>query len=164
KVRVDARVPEPNTWHELLTTLSESYELNKKTVAVQEYGEPSIELYDELKRKGATVCPVPVYRWAFPEDPGPLLASVESTIAGEFDILMFTSANQVNNVLQAAEQLGRKTEWMDAAKKCGIASIGPTASEKLKAVGLPVHVEASPPKMGQLVRVALAEAKKRMGS
>lgn len=164
KVRVDARVPEPNTWHELLTTLTENYELKNQTVAVQEYGEPSTELYQELEIKGTKVCPVPVYRWAFPEDTGPLLAAIESTIAGEFDVLMFTSANQVNNVLEAAEQLGQKSDWLAAANNCGIASIGPTASEKLKAVGLPVHVEASPPKMGQLVKVALAEAKKRLGS
>lgn len=164
KVRVDARALEPNTWRELLTTLTENYELSGRTVAVQEYGEPSIELYDELEKRGATVYPVPVYRWAFPEDTGPLFAAVESTIAGEFDVLMFTSANQINNVLQAAEQLGKKSKWLAAARNCGIASIGPTASEKLKSVGLPVRVEASPPKMGQLVKAALTEAKNRLGN
>ena len=105
---------------------------------------------------------MPVYRWAFPEDTGPLFAAIEAAIAGEFDVLMFTSAHQVTNVLQAAEQLGKKDEWMKAAENCGIASIGPTASEKLRSVGLPVHVEASPPKMGQLVRIAVAEGKRRL--
>jgi len=164
KVRVDDRVPEPNTWRETLSTLQGSGDLQGQTVAVQEYGEPSTELYEALKQAGANVLPVPVYRWAFPEDPRPLYAAVEATIAGEFDVLMFTSANQIANVLEAADQLGKKTEWMAAARNCQIASIGPTASEKLRSVGLPVSVEASPPKMGQLVRIALAEAKKRLGN
>ena len=43
-----------------------------------------------------------------------------------------------------------------------VASIGPTASEKLREVGLPVHVEASPPKMGPLVRAAIQEAEERL--
>ncbi len=164
KVRVDHRVPEPNTWHELLATLTDNLDLAGKTVAVQEYGEPNPELYEELKRRGAKVLPVPVYRWAFPEDTGPLFAAIEATIAGEFDVLMLTSAHQVANVLEAAEQLGKKDQWMQAARNCGIASIGPTASEKLRSVGLPVHVEASPPKMGQLVRIAVAEGQRRLGN
>ncbi len=163
-VRVDHRVPEPNTWHELLKTLTDNIDLAGKTVAVQEYGEPNPELYDELQRRGAKVLPVPVYRWAFPEDTGPLFAAIDAIIAGEFDVLLFTSAHQVANLLEAAEQLGKKDAWMNAARDCGIASIGPTASEKLQSVGLPVHVEASPPKMGQLVRVAVAEGKRRLGN
>ncbi len=162
KVRVDFRVPEPNTWRELLKTLSENLSLAGQTIAVQEYGEPSLELYEELKRQGANVLPVPVYRWAFPEDTGPLLAAIEATIAGEFDLLMFTSAHQIANVLEAAEQIGKKADWKKAASQCGIASIGPTASEKLRSEGLPVTVEASPPKMGPLVRLALEEARKRL--
>lgn len=162
KVRVDIRVPEPNTWRELLTALSESLPLAGQTIAVQEYGEPSHELYEELIRREAKVLPVPVYRWAFPEDMAPLNAAIEATIAGEFDMLLFTSANQLSNVLEAAKRQGKQAEWLEAAQKCGIASIGPTASEKLRSVGLPVHVEASPPKMGPLVRMALEEAHRRL--
>lgn len=162
KLRVDIRVPEPNTWRELLTSLAESLPIAGQTIAVQEYGEPSVELYEELNRREANVLPVPVYRWDFPEDMAPLHAAIDATIAGEFDVLMFTSANQINNVLEAAKRQGKQAEWLDAAKKCGIASIGPTASEKLRSVGLPVHVEASPPKMGPLVRLALEEANRRL--
>jgi uroporphyrinogen-III synthase len=161
-VRVDFRAPEPNTWRELLTTLKENLPVAGQTIAVQEYGEPSRELYEELKRLGANVLPVPVYRWAIPEDTGPLLAAIDATIAGEFDMLLFTSANQITNVLDTAEQDGKKAAWIKAALNCGIASIGPTASEKLRSLGFPVHVEASPPKMGPLVRVALEEARKRL--
>ncbi len=162
KVRVDIRVPEPNTWRELLTALAENIPIAGQTIAVQEYGEPSLELYEELKRREAKVLTVPVYRWDFPEDMAPLHVAIDATIAGEFDVLMFTSANQIANVLEAAKRQGKQAEWLDAALKCGIASIGPTASEKLRSVGLQVDVEASPPKMGPLVRAALLEANRRL--
>jgi len=156
-IRVDGRAPEPNTWHELFEMMSKSNWIEGQTIGVQEYGEPSTELYEALTEAGAKVIPVPVYKWGFPEDPGPLFAAVERTITGDFDVLMFTSANQVTNVLTAADQLDKKEDWKAAAKKCRIASIGPTASEKLRQEGLPVHVEASPPKMGPLVKAALAD-------
>jgi uroporphyrinogen-III synthase len=163
-VRVDHRVPEPNTWRELLDTLDASVPVAGRTVAVQEYGEPNDELYAALRERGATVLPVPVYKWAFPEDTGPLRDAIRRTVAGEFDALVFTSAQQVANVLRAAEEEGLRDAWTAAAKNCVVASIGPTATEKLHSVGLPVHAEASPPKMGPLVRAALdAVNRKRSG-
>ena len=68
---VTVAVPEPNTWHELLETMDASERcpaLKGLTVAVQEYGVPNTELLQELKKRGAQVLQVPVYRWALPED------------------------------------------------------------------------------------------------
>lgn len=146
------RAPEPNTWRELLSAMDAHGSLDGRVVAVQEYGESSDEFYAALRDRGADVRPVPVYRWAFPEDVGPLLAAIRETIAGEHDVLMFTSANQLNNVLQAAADEGLHDDWIAAAKKCVIASIGPTASARIAESGLTVDLEASPPKMGRLVR------------
>lgn len=158
-VRIDHRAPEPNTWREVLATIDAHVPVSGKTVAVQEYGQPSDEFYRELECRGATVLRVPVYLWDFPEDTAPLRAAIRSTIAGEFDVLMFTSAQQVENVLRAAAEEGLHAEWARAADGVFIASIGPTCSEKLREEGLPVHFEASPPKMGQLVRGALETAR-----
>jgi uroporphyrinogen-III synthase len=150
-VHIDHRAPEPNTWHELLRTIDDNLSLGGKTVAVQEYGEPNDDFYRALENRGAVLVRVPVYRWAFPEDTGPLLAAIRATIAGEFDALLFTSAHQLANVLQAAENEGLRDAWLAAARKCRIGSIGPTASEAIRESGLQVDVEASPPKMGQLI-------------
>jgi uroporphyrinogen-III synthase len=163
-VRIDLRAPEPNTWRELLAVIDENISIAGKTVAVQEYGRPNEELYRELEQRGASVLSVPVYRWALPADVEPLRAAVRATIDGEFDVLMITSANQVNNVLAVAESDGLREAWLEAARKCVIASIGPTASEALVEVGLPPDVEASPPKMGQLVRQAVESASAKLGS
>jgi len=151
-VHIDCRAPEPNTWKEFLTVLEADIPLVDTTVAIQEYGEPSNEFYGQLIQRGARVLPVPVYRWALPDDTGPLLSAIRATISGEFDVLMFTSANQLTNIRTVAESTDRWEAWQAAAQSCVIASIGPTASKALQAAGIPPQIEASPPKMGQLVR------------
>jgi len=156
-VRIDHRAPEPNTWRELLALVDEHLTIEATTVAVQEYGQPNVQFYEELKRRNARVMTVPVYRWALPDDVGPLAAAVRATVAGEFDVLAFTSAQQVHNVLEVAQAEGLRDDWLSTAKSCVIASIGPTCSETLTEIGLPVHLEASPPKMGQLVKLIFAE-------
>ncbi|MEX2286441.1 MAG: uroporphyrinogen-III synthase [Planctomycetaceae bacterium] len=162
-VRIDLRAPEPNTWRELLDVIDANLSPAGKNIAVQEYGRPNEELYRALEQRGASVLSVPVYRWALPEDVEPLLAAVRATIAGQFDVLMITSANQVTNVLTVAESDGLREAWLEAARKCVIASIGPAASETLIEAGLPPDVEASPPKMGQLVRQAIETASAKLG-
>jgi uroporphyrinogen-III synthase len=161
KVRIDHQVPEPNTWHELLALLDERVSVAGKTVAVQEYGQPSPELYEELSQRQARVLRVPVYRWELPEDTGPLQAAIRGTIAGNFDVLMFTSAQQFRNVLEVAESAGLRAAWLAAAKRCVIASVGPTASETLAGAGLPPDVEPEHPKMGHLV-VATAKTARQL--
>jgi uroporphyrinogen-III synthase len=158
-VRIDYRAPEPNTWHEVIGIFEQSVPLEGRRVAVQEYGAPSIEFYETLQTRGATVRPVPVYRWALPLDIEPLKASIRKTIAKEFDVLMFTSAQQLNHVLEVAEQDGLRLEWLSAANRyCVIASIGPTATETLQGAGLEVDIQPEHPNMGSLVKESLAFA------
>lgn len=150
--RIDHRAPEPNTWRDVLAVLDrQASPLAGRTVAVQEYGRPNEELYGELSGRGATVLPVPVYRWALPDDVQPLEDAVRRCVRGEFHVLMFTSAQQVIHVLEIAARLGLQDEWREAAARCVIASIGPTASETLAEEGLPPDIEPSHAKMGHLV-------------
>ncbi|MBM81414.1 MAG: uroporphyrinogen III synthase [Planctomycetaceae bacterium] len=161
KARIDHRVPEPNTWRELVETIDNVWSDDSPTnlegvkFAVQEYGIPSTELYNALKTRGADVYPVTVYRWALPDDCEPLLQAIKSTIAGDFDCLMITSAQQVHHVLEVADSHGLKDDWITAANNTRIASIGPTASETIRSLGLHVDLEPSHPKMGHLVRETL---------
>jgi len=168
KVRIDHQVPEPNTWRDLVALLDLKVPVAGRRVAVQEYGEPSTELYAALDERQAEVIRVPVYRWALPEDTGPLTAAVRGTIAHEFDVLMFTSAQQLRNVLAVSESAGMRDAWLSAARRCVIASIGPTASETLREAGLPADIEPEHPKMGHLVQATARDAlavlqKKREG-
>lgn len=154
------QVAEPNTWRELLQLLDEKVPVRGKRVAVQEYGQPNPELYSGLEERGAEVLRVPVYRWALPLDTAPLESAIRAAVAGEFDVLLFTSAYQAHNVLSVAARLGLKEEWLAAARRCVIASIGPTASETLESLGLSVDVVPEHPKMGHLVIAAARDAPK----
>ncbi len=158
-VRIDHHAPEPNTWRELLAMIdAEQVSVAGKAVAVQEYGQPNHEFYHELERRKARVKRVPVYRWSLPDDTGPLVNAIQTTIDGQFDVLMFTSANQLTNVLQIAEMHNSRSTWLKSAGKCIIASIGPTTSEALRLVGLPVDLQPEHPKMGHLVREVMQAA------
>jgi len=160
KVRIDHQVPEPNTWRELVALLdAQQVPVAGQVVAIQEYGQPSQELYDALGQRGAEVLPVPVYRWEMPADRGPLEAAIRQTVAGEIDVLMFTSGNQLNNILTAAEGIGLRDAWLTSARRCVIASIGPTATEFLEAAGLTPDIQPEHPKMGHLVLAAAEQAR-----
>lgn len=155
-LKYTVKAPEPNTWRDLLTAMGRAdININGQTVAVQEYGVANPELYAALRELGAAVLPIPVYCWALPDDIQPLQQAVTATIAGQLDALLFTSAQQLRHVLMVAEQMQQRDQWLHAAAKVVIASIGPTCSETIREEGLPVHVEASPPKMGPLVRSAV---------
>lgn len=169
-VRIDARAAEPNTWHEVVQSVLEvasSESVGSATageirqplagcrIAVQEYGEPSTDLYAELQKLGAEILPVPVYRWSLPDDLEPVEAAIEATIQGQVDILMFTTAQHLVHVLEIAKRTGRHDEWLKSARRCLIASIGPTASDRLREYGLPVDFQPSHPHMGHLVRETL---------
>ncbi len=160
QIRIDHFVPEPNTWRDMLALLDAVCPVAGKLVAVQEYGRPNTDFYRALEARGAQLMPVPVYRWALPEDVAPLEAAVKDTVNRQFDVILFTSANQLNNVLEVAQRLGLREHWLEAAGKCFIASIGPTASETLREAGLTPQVEASPPKMGQLVMQTMQAARR----
>ena len=158
-VHVDFRAPEPNTWKELLTAIDAHGPANwlaGKRIAIQEYGRMSLPLHEGLTERGAQVLPIPVYRWELPEEIGPLTESIHRTIAGDFQILLFTTANQLVNVLTIADQLGFRDQWLTAARKCFIGSIGPTATETLTEHGLPPQMEPTHSKMGHLARESIA--------
>ncbi|QDT98079.1 bifunctional uroporphyrinogen-III synthetase/response regulator domain protein [Gimesia aquarii] len=159
EVPIHYTAPEPNTWHDILSIWDQQgFSVTDKRIAIQEYGKPVQDFYDELHTRGARVLPVPVYRWALPQDLSGLRNAVHATIQAEFDVLMFTSAQQISHVLQIAEVEQSAEKWLQAASHTMIASVGPACSEALQQAGLSVDFEASPPKMGPLVKDALQAA------
>ena len=145
-------VPEPNTWVEVVTTLDEYRPVKGLRVAVQEYGASNPDLLEALRQRGAEVFPVPIYHWALPEDTGPLKQVLGEIIAGNMQVMLVTNAAQIDHVMQVLEQEGTTAQFKDACRQMVIASIGPTASERLKHYDLPVDFEPSHPKMGILVK------------
>ena len=99
------RVPEPNTWREVLQTIDTDVSIANQVVGLQEYGVSNASLVAGLEARGATVESLRVYGWEFPEDTGPLEANIRALAAGQRDMLLLTSAHQVVNMLRMAEQL-----------------------------------------------------------
>ncbi len=145
------RVPEPNTWREILATLDNRLPVTNHVVAVQEYGERNVSLIAGLQARGAIVESVPIYRWDLPEDLAPLQENIRRLAAGEIDVALFTAAQQVVHLLRVAEEMGLKSELHARLRNVTIASIGPTTSQALRDHGLSVDFEPSHAKMGHLV-------------
>ncbi|MEX5213867.1 MAG: uroporphyrinogen-III synthase [Nitrospiraceae bacterium] len=145
-------VPEPNTWRDLLAALDEQGSLANRRVAIQEYGAPNQELVHGLVEREAKVMPVSVYKWALPEDTTQLSNLLIDMIAGTIDVLLVTNAAQVDHVMRVLERGGNVDAMRAALKRMVVASIGPTASERMRNHGWPVDLEPSHPKMGILVK------------
>ena len=152
------RVPEPNTWRELLRTLDAELPVANQVVALQEYGQPNPSLVAGLEARGAKVLPVRVYEWGLPEDTAPLEANARAIAAGELDVALFTSAQQVVHLLLVAERLQLADQVRRGFERLVVASIGPTTSETLRSRGLPVDLEPEHAKMGHLVLAAAERA------
>ena len=154
---VDLPVPEPNTWRETLALLDARLPVAGSRVAVQEYGQPVPELTNGLEQRGAVVTRVPVYRWALPEDTGLLRAALTEIAERRIGAALFTSAQQVEHVLQVAAAAGIEDGVRAAmAEHVVVGSIGPTTSAALRARGLPVDIEPEHPKSGHLVAAVAA--------
>ena len=158
-------VPEPNTWRELLKTIDDDRKavgsLSGKKVAVQEYGISNPELLEGLKTRGAEILRVPVYRWALPDDLNPLTEAIVKMISGQVEVAMFTTAVQIEHLLQVARKMALENELKKVFDRIVIASVGPDCSDALRNQGLTVDIEPESPKMGPLV---VETAEKASGS
>ena len=145
-------VPEPNTWVDVVSTLDAHRPVKGLRVAVQEYGLPNRDLVEALKQRGANVVSVPVYRWALPEDTTPLKRVLNEILAGQVQVILVTNAAQIDHVMQVLEQEGNTAQLKTICRQLVVASIGPTASERIRNHGLTVDFEPSHGKMGILVK------------
>jgi uroporphyrinogen-III synthase len=157
-------VPEPNTWRDILQVLDERGSLIEVRIAVQEYGVSNPDLLAALRERGAQVTPVPIYKWALPDDIAPLRRVLDAIVAGQVDVLLITNAAQIDHVMQLLEQEGTTAQFKEACKKMVVVSIGPTASERLRHYDLPIDFEPSHSKMGILVKETSERVSSLLGS
>ena len=151
-------VPEPNTWMDVVSTLDAHRPVNGLRVAVQEYGVSNRDLLEALKQRGAQITPVPIYRWALPEDTAPMKEALRQILAGQVQVVLITNAAQFDHMIQLTEQEGETAMFKQACGRLVLASIGPTASERIRSHGLTVDFEPSHGKMGILVKETSEQA------
>jgi uroporphyrinogen-III synthase len=158
KLTPQIAVPEPNTWHDVLQALDAHGSLKGLRVALQEYGAPSNALLAGLRERGAEVTSVPVYRWALPEDIQALRRVLDAILGGQVAVALITNAAQVDHIMQVLSEAQQADAFRKALAGMVVASVGPTASERLRGHGLAVDLEPSHPKMGLLVKEASEQA------
>ena len=150
EVRIDRSAKEPYTTVEVLESL-EDLSLRGACVVVQRYGETNAALDKALREKGAEVVEIPTYRWALPENTGPLVDLIAALGRAEVDATVFTSASQPHNLFALARKLGSEGSLAANLNRTLVASIGPVCSAALREHGVTIALEASPPKLGPLV-------------
>jgi uroporphyrinogen-III synthase len=156
--------PEPNTWKEVLAVLDSNIQLKGKRIAVQEYGITNQELISGLEARGAEVLRVPVYRWALPENIAPLQAAIREIVEAQADIVIFTSATQVENVFQVAQQDGLDAKLAQSLTRALLVSIGPVCSAALVRFGIEPDFEPAHPKMGFMIGELAASAQQLLNA
>lgn len=72
--------------------------------------------------------------------------------------MLITNAAQIDHVMQLLEQGGNIARFTEACRKMVVASIGPTASERLRHYHLPIDFEPAHSKMGILVKETSEQA------
>jgi uroporphyrinogen-III synthase len=94
-------------------------------VTVQRHGGPNPALLAALHARGAEVQELSAYRWSLPIDTAPLTTLLDGLQREEVDVLVVTSASQIENVLTFAETAGRRAECLHALARVKVLSIGP---------------------------------------
>ncbi|GAA0976666.1 Transcriptional regulatory protein QseB [Nocardioides aquaticus] len=114
-------------------------------ILVQEHGQSLSMVAHALRRQGAEVTVVTVYRVAGAEDPTPMFQLVDRVADGELDAVTFTSAPAVAALMEAAGSTGRRDELISAFQADVLAvCVGPVTAAAFEMWGVPtVYPERS---------------------
>lgn len=153
----EAWSPSSESSEEVLARLLEEG-VEGRRVVVQLHGEPLPELTTALRRAGAEVLEVPVYRWVAPADTRPLHRLVgQLAVGGQIDCLTFTSAPAVASLLRTAGQDDRTAALLAALRgPVLVACVGPVTAAPLERLGVPT-VQPARARLGALVRTVVEE-------
>ena len=148
--------PSPNTWREIVAAFDNHAPdaCAGARIAVLEHGSAVPELIDALRARGAIATPVPIYKWALPEDLTPARQAVRAIVTDQIDVVMLTASIQLVHLLRVAGDIGLEREVKAGLRRTVIASIGPVTSDEVRRHGLQVDLEPTQPKMGFLVKEA----------
>ena len=160
-LRPTINVPEPNTWRDVVSKLDSEWPVSGRRLAIQEYGVKNEDLVRALSERGAVVTSLKVYTWELPEDTGPLKAAILKIVRGQAHVTVFTSARQIEHLLQVAAEIGLAPAVRRALnQEIVVASMGPITSEALNRNGIAADITPGHPKLGHLV---LAVARRAPG-
>jgi uroporphyrinogen-III synthase len=120
-------------------------DLTGQRIVVQEHGQSLSMAAEALRRQGADVTTVTVYRVLSAEDPEPMYHLVDRIADRELDAVTFTSAPAIAALMEAAGSTGRRNELIGAFRGDVVAScVGPVTAAAFDLWGVPsIHPERS---------------------
>ncbi len=143
----------PTERMEALVDILLAESLHGRRVALQEYGMESPELVAVLSGAGATVIPIPVYRWRVPTDAEPARRLARAARSGQVDAITFTSAPAVHNLFAMAGT-PEEADQLRAALNGPVtaACVGPVCAEGAREEGVEEPLTPAVGRLGLLVR------------
>ncbi len=128
--------------------------IQDRRVALQLDGSQCSDSADALRKAGADVVTLPVYRWLPPEDATPVHRLADAIVNASVDAVTFTSAPAVESLLALAGDRDLRGAFAeDVLPVC----VGPVCRETAVAHGLVAAIEPERPLLGAMVS-ALADA------
>lgn len=132
--------PESEEFDDVLDHLR-GRDLTGRRIVVQEHGQSLSMAGHALRRRGADVTTVSVYRVVPAEDPEPVFAMIDLIADRALDAVTFTSAPAVAALMDAAGSVGRRDEVVSAFQADVVAAcVGPVTSAAFEMWGVPTIV------------------------
>ncbi|MFT4085174.1 MAG: uroporphyrinogen-III synthase [Nocardioides sp.] len=129
--------PESEEFDDVLEHLR-GRDLTGKRIVVQEHGQSLSMVGHALRRQGASVETVTVYRVESAADPEPMFAMAEKIAAGEIDAVTWTSAPAVAAFMTAAGSVGLREDVIAGFQADVVAScVGPVTAAAFEMWGVP---------------------------
>ena len=129
--------PESECFEDVLEHLR-GRDLTGVRIVVQEHGQSLSMVAHALRRRGADVTVVTVYRVAGAEDPEPMFRMIDLIADRELDAVTFTSAPAVAALMDAAGPAGRRDDVVTAFQADVVAScVGPVTAAAFELWGVP---------------------------
>jgi uroporphyrinogen-III synthase len=113
-------------------------DLTGRRIVVQEHGQSLSMVAHALRRRGADVTTVTVYRVESAADPEPIFRLIDQIVDRAVDAVTFTSAPAVAALMDAAASTGHRDELVGAFQADVVAScVGPVTSAAFEMWGVP---------------------------
>ncbi|TIC83333.1 uroporphyrinogen-III synthase [Nocardioides sp. GY 10127] len=129
-------------------------DLTGKRIVVQEHGQSLSMVAHALRRQGADVTVVTVYRTVTAEDPTPMFALVDRIADLELDAVTFTSAPAVAALMDAATSVGRRDDVVSAFQADVVAvCVGPVTAAAFELWGVPTIYPPDRSRMAAMIKL-----------
>jgi uroporphyrinogen-III synthase len=134
------RVAAAPTTQGVIQTLQE-LELKGQSIGVQLYSESNPPLQEFLTSIEADAHYVSPYIYAPASDADKVAELIQQMATGQIDVLVFTSAPQVERLWEVAEEKGLVPLLGEGIRQVKVASVGPVVSENLRNRGVTISIQ-----------------------